>query len=144
MNRILKSIASWKLIAPALIAIMVTWLMVSSVIFVSHARASGKVVQLIQSGSGDEAIYIPVTVFHDAAGVEHKIQSSGGSNPPRFPVGSTVSVLYRTDNPDAGMIEDHVLMWIVPLVFIALGIFYGSIGIVVDRWLQKKGTRNAA
>ncbi len=35
-------------------------------------------------------------------------------------------------------------MWVVPIASIALGIFYGSIGIFVDRWLQRKGTRNAA
>jgi hypothetical protein len=141
---ILKSIASWKILAPALIAVMVTWLMISCVIFISSVRATGRVVQLVEKGSGDDVCYYPVTVFRDTAGIEHTIRSSGSSNPPRFPVGSTVSVLYRTQNPDAGMIEDRFMMGIAPLLFIALGVFYGSIGLVIGRWLQKKETRNAA
>lgn len=144
MNIILKSIASWRILAPAIIAVMVTWLLISCVISVSFVRASGKVVRLVQKGSDADSYYCPVTIFRDAAGVEHTIQSSGGSNPPRFPVGSTVTVLYRTKNPDAGMIEDHVLLWIVPLVSIALGVFYGFIGTIVGRWLQRQETRNTA
>src|SRR5476651_1945855 len=119
---ILKSIASWKILAPALIAIMVAWLMISCSIFISSVRATGRVVQLVQKGSGDDMYYCPVTVFRDKAGIEHTIQASGGSNPPRFPVGSTVSILYRTQNPEAGRIEDRFIMWIAPLLFIALGI----------------------
>jgi hypothetical protein len=42
------------------------------------------------------------------------------------------------------MIEDRFMMGIAPLLFIALGVFYGSIGLVIGRWLQKKETRNAA
>ena len=141
---ILKSIASWKILAPVLIAIMVVWLMISCVIFISSIRATGRVVQLVQKGSGDDVYYCPVTVFRDTAGIEHTIHSSGGSNPPRFPVGSTVSILYRTQNPEASMIEDRFMMWIAPLLFIALGILYGSVGLAIDRWLQKKRSRYTA
>ena len=144
MSIILKCISTWKILAPTLIALMVVWLVISSVISFTYTPAAGKVVELVQKGSGDDIYFCPVTVFRDAAGIEHTIRSSGGSNPPRFPVGSTVSVLYRAQNPDAGLIEDRFMFWICPSLLIALGIFYGTIGIVVDRWLQKKGTRNAA
>jgi hypothetical protein len=102
------------------------------------------VVQLVQDGSGDNVSFIPVFVFRDSSGIEYTNRSSSGSNPPRFPAGNTVSVLYRANNPGAGMIEDRVLMWVVPIVALALSIVYGSIGIVVDRWLKKKVTRNAS
>lgn len=144
MNIILKCIATWKILAPTLIAISVVWLAISGVMSLTYTQTAGRVVQLVQNGSGDDIYFCPVTVFRDAAGVEHTIHSSGGSNPPRFPVGSTVSVLYPAQNPDAGMIEDRFILWICPSLLIVLGIFYGTIGIVVDRWLQKKGTRNAA
>jgi len=137
----LKSIASWKILAPVIIVIMVSWLMISCVIYISSVRATGTVVKLVEKGSGDNICYYPVTVFRDTAGMEHTIHSSGGSNPPRFLVGSTVSVLYRTQNPDAGMIEDHFMMWIAPLLFIVLGIFYGCIGAAVGWWLKKKEAR---
>lgn len=140
---ILKCIATWKILAPALIALMVVWLVASCVISLTYAPAAGKVVAMVQKGSGDGIYFCPVIAFRDAAGIEHTIRASGGSNPPRFPVGSTVSVLYRAQNPDAGIIEDRFLLWICPLLMMALGIFYGTTGMVVDRWLQKKGTRNA-
>jgi len=144
MNIILKCIATWKILAPTVIAISVVWLAISSVMSLTYTQTAGSVVELVQKGSGDDIYFCPVTVFRDAAGIEHTIRSSGGSNPPRFPVGSTVSVLYRAQNPDAGMIEDRFMLWICPSLLIVLGIFYGTIGIVVDRWLQKKGARNAA
>lgn len=145
MNLLLKCIATWKVLAPTIIAlIMVVWLAISCVISLTYTQAAGRVVQLVQKGSGDDIYFCPVTVFRDAAGVEHTLHASGGSNPPRFPVGSAVTVLYRTQSPDTGMIQDRFMLWICPSLLIALGIFYGIIGIVVDRWLQKKGTRNAA
>jgi hypothetical protein len=140
---ILKSIASWKILAPVLIAIMVTWLMISCVIFISSVRADGIVIQSVERGSGDNVVYCPVFVFRDSSGFEHTNRATGGSNPPRFPVGSKVSILYRTSNPDTGQIDDRFMLWICPLLFIALGIFYGSIGLTVDRWLKKKETKNA-
>jgi hypothetical protein len=144
MNILLKCIAAWKILAPSVILLMVVWLVISCIISLTYTPAAGKVVELVQKDSGDDIYFCPVTIFRDAAGTEHTIRSSGGSNPPRFPVGSTVSVLYRAQNPDAGMIEDRFMLWICPSLLIALGIFYCTIGIMVGRWLQKKRTRNAA
>jgi hypothetical protein len=143
MNIILKCIATWKILAPTLIALMVVWLAISCVISLTYAQAAGRVMQLVQKGSGDDIYFCPVTVFRDTAGVEHTIHSSGGSNPPRFPVGSTVTVLYRAQSPDTGMIQDRFMMWVAPSLFIVIGVFYGSIGFIVGRWLQKRETRYA-
>jgi uncharacterized protein DUF3592 len=133
---ILKAIASWKILAFAVIAVMVIWLTVSFIISLTYQRASGKVMQLVQKGRGDHVYYCLVTVFRDATGTEHAIQSSGGSNPPRFPVGSAVTVLYRAQNPDSAMIQDRFVMWIVPSLIIVMGAFYGGIGFIVSRSLQ--------
>ena len=141
MNVILKCIGSWKILAPALIAVMVVWLAISSIVSLTFTKADGRVTQLIQKGSGEDTYFCPVTTFRDAAGVEHSIHSSGGSNPPRFPVGSVVTVLYRTQSPDAGMIQNRFMMWVAPLLFIGVGIFYGSIGFIVSRLLQKRVSR---
>jgi hypothetical protein len=143
MNFILKSIASSRILALAIIAVMVVWLVISCFISLTFTHAAGRVERLVQKGSGNEVYYYPVTVFRDAVGTEHTIQSSGGSNPPRFPVGTAVTVLYRRGNPDAGMIQDRFVLWIAPLLFIAIGIFYTIVGNVVGRWLQNNRVRNA-
>ena len=135
---ILNSIASWRILAPVGIAIGVLWLAISSVMSLAYTRTDGTVLQLIEKGSGDNAVYCPVFVFQDKSGVLHTNQSSGGSNPPRFPVGAKVTVLYQSQNPVSGIIEDFVLLWIVPSALIAVSIFYGVIGLIVHRSLQKK------
>jgi hypothetical protein len=142
---ILLSIAkSWKILAPVFIAVMALWLMISCAILFSSVRAEGMVTQLIEKHSGDDVYYCPVTVFRDSSGVEHTIRSSGGSNPPRFPVGAKVSVLYRTQNPDAGYLEDRFMLWIAPSLLIVISVFYGAVGFIISRLLQKKESRNAA
>ena len=118
--------------------------MASCVIFLADIRGTGTVVQLVQHGSGDGAYFCPVTVFRDAAGTEHTIRSSGGSNPPRFPVGSTVSILYRAQDPDAGMIEDRFMLWIAPSLLIVISVFFLAIGYIIGRLSQKKESQNAA
>jgi hypothetical protein len=127
-------------LAPVGIAIGVLWLAISSVMLFAYARANGTVVQLIEKGSGDNAVYCPIFVFQDKSGVLHTNQSSSGSNPPRFPVSAKVAILYPSQNPSDGMIEDFVLLWVVPSVLIVLSIFYGVIGLIVHRLLQKKQT----
>jgi len=42
------------------------------------------------------------------------------------------------------MIEDKVLLWDVPVAAISLSVFYGCIGMLVERYLQKKGQLKAA
>jgi hypothetical protein len=137
---ILLSIArSWKILAPVLFSISGVWLMISCFIVSSWVHTSGKVVQLVEKHSGEDVYYCPVTVFRDAAGVEHTLRATGGSNPPRFPVDSTVSILYRAQQPDDGMIEDRVMLWIVPSLLITLSLFYGAAGFMICRQLEKKG-----
>ena len=82
--------------------------------------------------------------FRDGSGVVHTIRSSGGSNPPRFPVGAKVSVLYRTQNPDAAFLEDHFMFWTAPALLFALCGFYGAAGCLISRFSPKKESRNAA
>ncbi|HTB82447.1 MAG TPA: DUF3592 domain-containing protein [Candidatus Sulfotelmatobacter sp.] len=138
MNIILKSIAAWRILAPTGIAIGILWLVISSIMSLVYVCTDGVVIRSIQNGSGDNAVFCPVFVFQDKSGTQHTNQSTGGSNPPRFPVGSKVMILYPAKNPDAGLIEDRLLMWIVPSILIGLGIFYGFVGLAVKQWLEKK------
>ena len=142
---LLQSIArSWKILAPVGISIAAFWLMISSAILFSSVRTEGVVTQSIEKHSNDGVYYCPVIVFRDGSGVAHTIRSSGGSNPPRFPVGAKVSVLYRPQNPDAAFMEDRFMFWVAPALLFALCGFYGAAGCLISRFSPKKESRNAA
>ena len=107
------------------------WLLCSCLLTFSSVRASGRVVQLVQRHDND-VVYCPVYIFRDAAGFDHIIHSSAGSNPPRFPVGSTVSVLYRAQDPSNAHIEDRFILWIAPLIIMAISVFCGAVAYVIE------------
>jgi hypothetical protein len=114
------------------------WLLCSSVWTFSSVRASGRVVQSVQRHlEGGDVVYCPVFVFRDAAGFDHTIHSSVGSNPRRFPVGSTISVLYQTRDSENAHIEDRFILWKAPLILMAISVFYGAVGYVIGRMPQK-------
>ena len=115
------------------IAIAGMWLMVSCFISIANVRGTGTVVRLVQQGHGNDVIYCPVAIFHDSAGIAHTISSSAGSNPPRFPVGSTVTILYKAQNPDGGMIEDRFMLWIAPSLIIVISTIFLSVGHIISR-----------
>jgi len=83
-------------------------------------------------------------VFTDESGKEHTIHSSAGSNPPRFPVGSTVSVLYRVSDPTDATIEDRFILWIAPTIMIGLSLLFGTVGFLLKNRPKKKEIRYAA
>jgi len=136
---ILKRFAPLRLIAPVFAVVCVVWLSISGVLCHSYVRVNGRVVDQVPKGSGDNMCYCPVTVYRDVTGVEHTVHSSFGSNPPRFPVGSAVSVLYQPQNPDDGMIEDHLMLWTVPLIFFGLSIIFSLVGMGAERLSRKLG-----
>ena len=129
---------SLTVLAPVFIAVMVVWLMVSCTIYFSSIRAVGTVVQLIEKGSGDNVYYCPVFVFRDIAGIEHTNHASGGSNPPRHPVGAKISVLYREKNPDTGQIDDPIIFWVVPVILFFFSALCGFVGYWILRSMSKQ------
>ena len=132
------------IVTPVFFVICVIWLMISCFFYFASIRAEGNVVQLIERKVKDGDIYSAVFVFTDSSGITHTIKSKSGSNPPRFPVGTKVSVLYRTQDPENAFIEDRLIMWIVPLILIGLSLLYGAAAFFLVRWLQKKDARNSA
>lgn len=128
-------------LAALFVAGTLLWLLCSFLFTHSSARANGKVVQLVEHHftHDTEVVYCPVFVFKDAAGLDHAIHSSAGSNPPRFPVGTSVSVLYQLRDPSNAHIEDRFILWIAPVILMAISVFYGAIGYVIGRGPRKAG-----
>ena len=143
MKSILEHIAkSSVILAPVFGVVMVVWLMISCAIYFSSTRADGNVIQLLEKMDSEKSsCYFPVFVFQDSVGIQHTNKASGGSNPPRFPVGKQISVLYRPSNPETGQIYDPLMFWFVPLIFIFISAFYGIGGYLISRWLSKKLTK---
>jgi hypothetical protein len=120
------------------------WLLCSWLWTYSSVRTSGRVVQLVQRHDTDVDYYCPVFVFRDADGLDHTNHSLAGSNPPRFPVGTRVSVLYQPWDPSNAHIEDPFVLWIAPLILMAISVFYGAVGYVIGRRPQRSRREQSA
>ncbi|HAU28772.1 MAG TPA: hypothetical protein DCW68_01495 [Rhodospirillaceae bacterium] len=66
-------------------------------------------------------LYAPVVRFLDEAGTYHEFTSQVGSNPPRWPNGSGVEILYDPKNPETASISMPLVLWTKPLILAAIG-----------------------
>jgi hypothetical protein len=92
-------------------------------------RVAGRVVKLEQrrGGGGRRGGSVPV-VQYDVAGQTHQIKGHVSTSPPAHRVGDTVRVVYPADSPQSGRIDSFVEMWLLPLVFGAIGAVLGLAG----------------
>ena len=92
-------------------------------------KATGKVVQLNERfDSAANAIeYAPVFSFATPDGKTYTESSSTASNPSGFAVGDSVVVLYSKSNPGGARIASFVQLWLVPMVFLIIGVAHGLI-----------------
>ncbi len=125
-------------LAGLFITFVIGWLIYSWSVTRHSDRVQGTVVQLLERHY-DDTVFCPVFVFRDRSGTDHRVQSSVGSNPPRFRVGSKVSVLYSSTNPDDAQIEDRFFLWTAPLICFGLSMLWGGAGFVIGRWPEKHG-----
>jgi hypothetical protein len=90
------------------------WLIYSWSVLANSVRVTGTVVsqQERQSHDDGETVFAPIFEFQDRDGVKHTVASGSGSRPPRFPVGSSVTVLYSPSTPSEARIRD----WVRPLL----------------------------
>jgi hypothetical protein len=115
------------------------WLLYSWGITYHSLRTTGTVVSLHERQlRNGETVYCPTFQFRDATDMEHIVLSSVGSRPPRFPAGSSVPVLYSPSNPSEAIIEDRIILWILPGIVIMVSFFYGGVGWLIGRWPVKK------
>ena len=109
--------------------------------FVATAdRAAGKVI----SYRGDEIVstddygrsvksitYYPTVEFKDARGAEQRVELSTGGSPPKYSVGTAVTLLYDHDNPNHAEMASFVELWFLPLFLLGGGAIFLGIVIVV-------------
>jgi hypothetical protein len=92
--------------------------------FRSAERAEGMVISLVAGGKGSMA---PV-VQYQVEGKAYTYRSHHYSSPPAFRVGEKTTVLYRPEDPGAGMILSFFEMWGAGLLFTMLGAIFALIG----------------
>lgn len=69
----------------------------------------------------DAMSYLPVVIFEDAGGREHRFTSVAGWSVRRPPVGTTVRVRYLPSNPGIAYISSFLHMWAAPFALAVLG-----------------------
>lgn len=89
--------------------------------------AKGAVVELRKTESADSTNFIPVIEFNTES--QQKIRFEGMSTSPPYVVGTSVSVLYRTSNPNDARIDEFVQRWLFPSLFTPIGIVCLLIGL---------------
>src|SRR5262245_19414133 len=84
-------------------------------------NAEGRVVAHEMRSSDDSSFYLPVIVFTDRQGEDHRFTAVAGGAEPKPPVGATVTVRYLPEHPNRAVIVSFLHMWAAPLAMLALG-----------------------
>lgn len=86
----------------------------------SRDRAPGRVVDTGEvPGDGNTVYSYPVVAFMDRDGRSHTVKMPGGSSPPEWAMGDTVTVLYDPERPADARIDSWsstLLLWLLPAV----------------------------
>lgn len=104
-------------------------------------RTSGTVIEMRQQTDKDSGSvsYAPTFRFLDAAGAPHTVSSSFYSSPPEFHVGDSVTVLYRSDDPQTARIDSYWQVWGLPSLLGIIGSIELPVGLIVLFWPKITG-----
>jgi Protein of unknown function (DUF3592) len=110
------------------------WAVRNTQSFVARAEtAAGQVINLeyrhSTSSSSSRGTYYPVVKFKTATGEERTLHSNTGSSPPSYAVGEAVTVLYDPGNPFDARIKGFFSLWLLAIIFGALGSVFSLIGL---------------
>ncbi|HEU5297142.1 MAG TPA: DUF3592 domain-containing protein [Burkholderiaceae bacterium] len=98
------------------------WLFVRRWLIAANGiNVEGRVIAHEIRSSDDSTFYLPVVVFTDRQGAEHRFTAVAGGAEPRPSVGATVTVRYLPHHPNRAVIVSFLHMWAAPLAMLALG-----------------------
>ncbi len=72
------------------------------------------------SSSGRPA-WFPIVAFETSEGSQITFRHRTGHSPPAYAVGERVAVSYLPDDPEAALIAEGFMNWLLPLVLLAIG-----------------------
>ena len=99
-------------------------------------KTSGQVTKLVSMKSQmdrdwNRDLYYPKISFTDQKGEVITFLSNSGSNPSRYSVGNTVTVLYKQDSPQNVVIASFDNLWLPTLIFGGAGVIVLVIGLII-------------
>ena len=99
-----------------------TWQMLRRWLVAANGiNVTGRVTAHETRRDDDSVYYLPVVVFTDREGKEHRFTSVAGGSEPRPAVGDAVTVRYLPQSPDTAFIVSFLHMWAAPLAMYVLG-----------------------
>jgi hypothetical protein len=107
--------------------VLAIFLSSGTALFLQHAvTADATVVALIEKTDADDGTiaYYPQFTFSTPAGSSFTIVARNGSKPAEFKRGQKVRVLYERTNPYNAKIDTFLQLWLLPLIFGSIGIFF--------------------
>lgn len=96
-------------------------------------RTEGEVVAFAR-GKDQLAHQVYPVVRYRVRGKDYEVRGHISSSPPSYSLGDVVSVLYRPDRPDDGLIDSFSERWLLPLGFGGGGLFFVSLSLVLRRY----------
>jgi Protein of unknown function (DUF3592) len=121
----------------------------------SAVTAPGVVTELVwqeqTTSNGYSGAYHPRVRFRASTGQDVTFISNIGSNLPAYHENQTVNVLYDPQNPYHAELGGFSSLWLVTIIFTALGVVFSAIGVVplvlgtrkkeLAAWLRTNGQR---
>jgi hypothetical protein len=86
--------------------------------------ATGEVIALeagTSTSSSSRPAYFPIVAFEAPDGSRITFRHRTGQSPPAYAEGDSVTVTYLPDDPEAALIAEGFMNWLLPLVLLAIG-----------------------
>lgn len=91
--------------------------------------ANGTVIDIISSRSNDnEIMYKPIFSFETQGGDKIQFTSSTSSNPPKYAMGETATVLYQEFSPEKARVKAYFSLWGPTTILGGMGLIFFTIG----------------
>ena len=103
--------------------LMAVWLLIRRLrVLLAGCQTEGYIVSHETRESEDSLHYLPVVLFRDSQGREHRFTSVAGKAVRSPSIGDKVSVRYLESAPTLAYINTFLHMWAAPTAFVVLGV----------------------
>jgi hypothetical protein len=111
--RTLHSVATTQVFLAIAAFVIGTLFWIPAVSFYKRGQIATGTVLSLKEESG---AFAPVFLFKDAAGTEHKVESSLYSDPPSFATGQKIQIRYLDDDPKSAKPDTFWDLWMIPIL----------------------------
>ncbi|WP_306733966.1 DUF3592 domain-containing protein [Marimonas arenosa] len=92
------------------------------------------------SETGSESVtYRPTFEYSAVDGVKRNAKTVAASSSYDYPIGARVQILYNPDDPQTVRVSGFWSVYLLPIVFVAVGVLLIGLGFIVVRFLRNAG-----